>query len=119
MAATCMPAWMSTAVLPSNAMASMAMPLTGFLRGRHWVRTSELFGVKHARWPADFPVIVTQWVTQHFVPNSAQSPLLAFSRWPGRIWMKPNVLDGAIVAVLRCCTDLLIRRSGPGLSHSP
>ena len=26
--------------------------------------------------------------------------------------MKPNVLDSAVVAVLRCCTDLQVRRSG-------
>jgi hypothetical protein len=29
--------------------------------------------------------------------------------------MKPNVLDSAVVAVLRCCTDLLVRRSAPTL----
>jgi hypothetical protein len=25
--------------------------------------------------------------------------------------MKPNLLDSAVVAVLRCCTDLLVHRS--------
>jgi hypothetical protein len=50
-----------------------------------------------------------------FFPNSAQQPFVAFLRWPGRIWMKPNVLNSAVVAVLRCCTDHLVRRSREGV----
>ena len=41
--------------------------------------------------------------------SSRRKPCL---RWPARIWMKPNVLDRAVVAVLRCCTDLRVRRFG-------
>jgi hypothetical protein len=44
--------------------------------------------------------------------SSRRKPCL---RWPARIWMKPNVLDRAVVAVLRCCTDLRVRRFGQTL----
>jgi hypothetical protein len=47
-----------------------------------------------------------------FVPNSASGRLLPCLRWPGRVWMKLNVLNNAVVAVLRCCTDLM--SVGPG-----
>ena len=36
-------------------------------------------------------------------PRSSHSYLCL--RRPRRIWMKPNVLGSAVVAVLRCCTD--------------
>ena len=43
--------------------------------------------------------------------SSRMKPCL---RWPARIWMKPNVLDGAPVAVLHCSggRHLRVRRSG-------
>ena len=43
-----------------------------------------------------------------------RSRLYRYLRWPGRIWMKLHLLDSAVVAVLRCCTYLLIRSPGRG-----
>jgi hypothetical protein len=84
----------------------MAMPLAGFLRERYWVRTSALFGVKHARCPADVPVIVTQLVTQHFVPNSARERhRRSFERgWLTVDTPAPAEQHGC------CCTSLLYSR---------
>ena len=35
------------------------------------------------------------------------------------MWMKPNAFHRAVVAALRCCTDLPVRRPGQGLLKSP
>jgi hypothetical protein len=47
------------------------------------------------------------------------SRLLPCLRWPGRIWMKPNALDSAVVAVLCCCTDRLIPRRRWSIHRGP
>jgi hypothetical protein len=47
------------------------------------------------------------------------SRLWPCSRWSGRIWMKPNATNSAVVAVLRCCTDRLVRRPCCSVRRGP